>query len=621
MPSNEPTYSGNKTDSKHRSAKPAPENLDLLAQKQIYPATLVQQAEVSPGTITPGNVLQLQQALGNQAVQRLLGSHTLQAKLTVGAAKDSYEQEADRVSAQVMSAPAPTSNVQHLGEEEIQAKPLAASITPLAQQKTGADKLPAKSMAEAFIPGADLESHLVTAHGSGQPLPGELRREMETKMGADFSAVRLHTNDDASQLNRRLAARALTQGKDIYLDSGRYNLSSREGKRLLAHELTHVLQQTGKQPPANGARQEQNVASRPSSVANSGVVQRDPDDDKLKAAAQKSDAPASMPAASASAGPYGSYIPPSAAPVTGALPAETASKKASDVFRDPKRARESMAVKLVEAAKKPHPDPIHLPEKFKDEDKKVGWRGRTPTISEQKHVVTRYYSDEERERNKLTPAMSTPPILRRAGRPEPGLPAGSEEKKLYAMSPAGQAILGSGPDSSVGEDGVKRNLHHSSIFAGGDVAHAGHIAAEKGKVNYMDDDSGHYRPDAVHTWDAYNRFKEQGQLSEKGTVSMVNKTQVKGERGYGSDRLNLPFSAYEQTYGNEEQARNKNAMQKQMLETVAKKRAGGSDLLMKKLNNLGQNKVVEELRASAASNRAGPDLFREGGMDKGYDYD
>ena len=68
---------------------------------------------------------------------------------------------------------------------------------------------------------------------------------MEPRFDADFSGVRVHTNSEAAQSNREVSAQAFTHGQDIYLGEGKSDLTSSEGKQLLAHELTHVVQQGG----------------------------------------------------------------------------------------------------------------------------------------------------------------------------------------------------------------------------------------------------------------------------------------------------------------------------------------------------------------------------------------
>jgi hypothetical protein len=79
--------------------------------------------------------------------------------------------------------------------------------------------------------------------GSGQSLDGAVQRELGTRMGADFSGVNVHATPEADDLNQRLGARAFTTGQDIFFRQGEYDPHSSGGKELLAHELTHVVQQ------------------------------------------------------------------------------------------------------------------------------------------------------------------------------------------------------------------------------------------------------------------------------------------------------------------------------------------------------------------------------------------
>jgi len=96
----------------------------------------------------------------------------------------------------------------------------------------------------------DLEKEIHQARSSGQALDSSVQRNMETAFGADFSGVRVHTDPQADQLNQSLSATAFTTGQDIFFSKGEYNPQSSGGQHLLAHELTHVIQQ-------NGAREEE----------------------------------------------------------------------------------------------------------------------------------------------------------------------------------------------------------------------------------------------------------------------------------------------------------------------------------------------------------------------------
>ncbi|MGB7926295.1 MAG: DUF4157 domain-containing protein [Pyrinomonadaceae bacterium] len=248
--------------------------------QQVNPAVVLQRMAASPSsTLDAVSILTLQRAIGNQAVQRLLarraqGSTTtartlsrqpVQPKLTVGAAGDKYEQEADHVAARVMSMPAPAAadhaQRQNRDEEEekVQMKPLAASVSPLAQRAAVAPEeeeekgllaqaKPSPEQTEAggaFDAGSDVESGLAESRGAGSPLPHETRAFMESRFGADFSDVRVHTDGKAVQLNREVSAQAFTHGADIYFGNGKYSPDTDSGKQLLAHELTHVIQQRG----------------------------------------------------------------------------------------------------------------------------------------------------------------------------------------------------------------------------------------------------------------------------------------------------------------------------------------------------------------------------------------
>ncbi len=88
-----------------------------------------------------------------------------------------------------------------------------------------------------------LESRINAQKGRGRPLPSQTKTFMERRIGADFGKVRIHNNSHASQLNKDLGAKAFTTGNDIFFNQGQWNPASSNGQHLLAHELTHVVQQ------------------------------------------------------------------------------------------------------------------------------------------------------------------------------------------------------------------------------------------------------------------------------------------------------------------------------------------------------------------------------------------
>jgi hypothetical protein len=224
-----------------------------------HPAAMISRA-MAPGgpALRPADVLSLQRSLGNRAVQRMLaGAPRIQAKLTVNAPGDVYEQEADAVARQVVSSlngPAPTADaapaagVQRALEDE-KDKLLTKPLIQRDDLEDDKDKLLTKPSLQREGEGAPapvdagVESAIESARGGGQPLDHGTRSQMEGAFGADFSGVRVHTGAHSDSLNRAVQARAFTTGQDIFFGGSEYNPGSSGGKELLAHELTHVVQQ------------------------------------------------------------------------------------------------------------------------------------------------------------------------------------------------------------------------------------------------------------------------------------------------------------------------------------------------------------------------------------------
>jgi hypothetical protein len=143
----------------------------------------------------------------------------LQTKLRINDPGDVYEQEADRVAEQVLATPA---------------HPHVSSAPPRIQRYTG----------QATAQGDTAPASVDRVIGSpGRPLDPELRQDMEQRFGHDFARVRVHADAAAEQSARDVNANAYTAGHDIVFGSGRFAPATREGRRLLAHELTHVVQQ------------------------------------------------------------------------------------------------------------------------------------------------------------------------------------------------------------------------------------------------------------------------------------------------------------------------------------------------------------------------------------------
>jgi hypothetical protein len=142
--------------------------------------------------------------------------------LRVGAANDPLEQDADRMAARVTE-----------------------STRPDAQHVSVRRAPDGNVLSDSFDAGPEIEKKLQANRGQGAPLPAKLRRELEPRMGADFSGVRIHTGATSDKLNQSLAAQAFTHGSDIYMGAGKYDPASNSGRHLLTHELAHVMQQGG----------------------------------------------------------------------------------------------------------------------------------------------------------------------------------------------------------------------------------------------------------------------------------------------------------------------------------------------------------------------------------------
>jgi hypothetical protein len=148
----------------------------------------------------------------------------LQAKLAIGPADDPLEREADQVAERVTRMEAPSATPLDLGQH----------VRPMVSRSTEG----------AAVAGEAPASVHATLASPGQPLAPSVRAFFEPRFGADFSQVRVHTDDLAQQSARDAHALAYTVGSHVVFGAGRYAPSSPEGQRLLAHELAHVVQQS-----------------------------------------------------------------------------------------------------------------------------------------------------------------------------------------------------------------------------------------------------------------------------------------------------------------------------------------------------------------------------------------
>jgi hypothetical protein len=156
----------------------------------------------------------------------------LQTKLTVNTPGDIYEQEADQVTEQVMRMAKPENSVSDNEDEEgvVQRK-----VTPQSAPITNTDLTVPDNFHDQL--------------GSGNTLDPTTRSFFESRFNHDFSHVQVHTDSKAATLAQALNARAYTVGQDIIFGAGQYTAGTTDSKRLLAHELTHILQQEGGYSP------------------------------------------------------------------------------------------------------------------------------------------------------------------------------------------------------------------------------------------------------------------------------------------------------------------------------------------------------------------------------------
>jgi hypothetical protein len=248
----------------------------------------------------PGPLGELRERLGN----RNFGVF-LQTKLTVGRADDAFEMEADRVAEEIVGMPdrpAASPGIQADGGPAMPVRRQVAEDAGNAGEEGEADEYEEEEaevdISDAGGPGIQLacagcddedESGdqddlnvqmrrdssaaplsapagaargVESLRGGGNPLPPSLRAYFEPRFGRDFSAVRTHTDPVADETSRALGARAYTFGTDIAFRAGAFAPSSEEGRTLLAHELTHVVQQTGGFAPTSIQRKNGKPAAK-----------------------------------------------------------------------------------------------------------------------------------------------------------------------------------------------------------------------------------------------------------------------------------------------------------------------------------------------------------------------
>lgn len=189
--------------------------------------TVAQQGKTASSLPPTHGILQRKCACGNHTMAGgecagcAKNKNGLQRKLAIGASHDPLEREADRVAVQVLAAPT---------------NPTVNSTPPRIQ------RFPGQATGDAGTAPASVDRVLAS---SGRPLEPALQQDMGQRFGHDFSRVRVHSGAAAEQSAHEVNAHAYTVGHNIVFGVGQFAPETYEGRRLLAHELTHVVQQSG----------------------------------------------------------------------------------------------------------------------------------------------------------------------------------------------------------------------------------------------------------------------------------------------------------------------------------------------------------------------------------------
>lgn len=179
-------------------------------------------------------------------------NRVLRPKLKIGQPGDKYELEADSVADGVMAMNQTDTMQMHPIQEEQSLQPKIL-MNPTNSGKNDIqmkcakcedeEKVQAKSLSGGNYATPFISQQIQMSKGNGKTMSTAANQFMSNAFGNDFSGVQLHTDSEAVKMNRQLGARAFTYGNDIFFNEGEYNPESNKGKHLLAHELTHTIQQ------------------------------------------------------------------------------------------------------------------------------------------------------------------------------------------------------------------------------------------------------------------------------------------------------------------------------------------------------------------------------------------
>lgn len=165
---------------------------------------------------------------------RVFTAATVQRSLTVSSSTDAAEKEATTTARRIVRMPMPGAN-DATEPHRFHSPYIARFTSPTLLRQARGDAPPEAT--------PQVESEIRGASGGGAPLPPSVRRFMEPRFRADFSGVRIHTGPTAARLNRQLGAQAFAYGQNVFFGRDRFQPETGEGRELIAHELTHTIQQ------------------------------------------------------------------------------------------------------------------------------------------------------------------------------------------------------------------------------------------------------------------------------------------------------------------------------------------------------------------------------------------
>ncbi|MEM7797612.1 MAG: DUF4157 domain-containing protein [Chloroflexota bacterium] len=303
----------NKSTQKTQKQKPKPPKplapvempVENVWEAPVPAPEVLRQALGEGGRMTPDMLRSLQRTMGNSFTEQYAKDKTGQPQGEVTNSGNGSDGNVSQALARVQAlrsaslSHSTTSGKQSQSEraEKPRQEPLETGVEELSEfeaefasgglqreeklaQRAQVDELAGEEI------GGDVEGDIERQRGSGQSLPDDTRSHMEGTLGSDLGNVRVHTDTKANELSESLNAKAFTTGSDIFFGSGEYDPASQSGQKLLAHELTHVVQQGESAPieeePAAERQVDRMTGGQNDGVTDDGEVSRSVEDEVVE---------------------------------------------------------------------------------------------------------------------------------------------------------------------------------------------------------------------------------------------------------------------------------------------------------------------------------------------------